>query len=293
MAAPGSNNQQGKKDRREAAREKARLEREAEKRRQRRNRIFIQGGIGVVVLAIVAVVALVIVNVNKPAGPGPLNMASDGILLSGANMTATKTTAIKAGATPVVTNTTKLKPMVNIVTYIDYQCPYCQQFETTNADQIATWVKAAQATIEIHPIAILDSSSLGNKYSTRAANAAACVANYDPNNYYAVNTALFANQPAEKTSGKTDSELFSTVSGAGSGSANVKSCITSQQFVPWVTAATARVHPSGDQKVFTGVAKTPITFGGTPTVFVNGVQYTGSLTDATAFATFTAQQVTG
>jgi protein-disulfide isomerase len=293
MAAPGNNNQPGKKDRREAAREKARLEREAEKRRQRRNRIFIQGGIGIVVLAIVAVIALVIVNVNKPAGPGPLNMASDGILLTGSNMDATKTAAIKAGATPTVTDKSKHKTTVNIVTYIDYQCPYCEQFETTNADQIATWVKAGEATIEIHPIAILDSSSLGNKYATRAANAAACVANYDPNNFYAVNTALYANQPAENTSGKSDTELLSTVSGAGSGSAKIKSCITSQQFVPWVTAATARVHPNGDKNVFAGVANTPAKFGGTPTVFVNGVQYTGSLTDATAFASFTAQQVTG
>ncbi len=293
MAAPGSNNQPGKKDRREAAREKARLEREAEKRRQRRNRIFVQGGIGIVVLAIVAVIALVIVNVNKPAGPGPLNMASDGILLTGSNLSATKTPAIKAGAVPIVTDRTKHKTTANIVTYIDYQCPYCQQFETTNATQIATWVKAGVATIEIHPIAFLDNSSLGNKYSTRAANAAACVANYDPNNYYAVNTALFANQPAENTSGKTDAQLFAVLKGAGSGSAAIKSCITSQQFVPWVAAATARVHPNGDAKVFKGVAVTPITFGGTPTVFVSGVQYTGSLTDATAFSAFTAQHAAG
>ncbi|MES2170204.1 MAG: hypothetical protein V4479_05710, partial [Actinomycetota bacterium] len=128
----------GKKDRREQARETARLEREAQKRRDRRTRIFLQGGIGIVVIAIVAIIVVVIVNVNKPAGPGPKNMASDGIVLSGAKMDALKTPAIKAGGSPVVTDTKKLSGQAHIVTYIDYQCPYCLQFETTNENQIAS-----------------------------------------------------------------------------------------------------------------------------------------------------------
>lgn len=288
MAAAGNSNSQGKKDRREQARETARLEREAQKKRDRRNKIFLQGGIVLGVLAIVAVIALVLVNVNKPAGPGPLNMASDGILLSGSKMNAVKTPATPANATPVVTDKKKHKDTVNIVTYIDYQCPYCRQFESTNAEQIASLVAAGKATVEIHPISFLDASSLGNKYSTRAANAAACVANYDPNNFYAVNSALFANQPAEQTSGKTDAQIISVLKDAGSASSQITSCITSQKFVPWVGAATERIDTSGRTKVFKGVANTPVAFGGTPTVFVDGDLYTGSITDATAFAQFVA-----
>lgn len=284
-----SGSQPGKKDRREQARETARLEREAEKRRQRRNRIFLQGGIGVAVIAIIAVVALVIINVNKPAGPGPANMASDGILLKGAALDAVKTGAVKAGGSAVATNTKKLSDTVNIVTYIDYQCPYCEQFETANGDQIATLVREGVATVEIHPIAILDNSSLGNKYSTRSANAAGCVANYDPNNFYAVNAALFADQPAENTNGRTDAEILATLKGAGVSNAKVTSCVKSQEFAPWVKAATARVV-SGS---FSGVAATPASFAGTPTVFVNGQKYGGSLTDANAFAGFVQQVAAG
>jgi protein-disulfide isomerase len=279
--------QPGKKDRREQAREKARVEREAEKRRQRRTRIFVQGGVGIVVLAIIAVVAIVIVNVNtnKPGGAGPLNMASGGIVISGSSLKALPTKALKSGEAPIATDTKKLEGVAHIVTYIDYQCPYCDQFETTNESQISSLVKAGEATVEIHPIAILDSSSLGNKYSTRAANAAACVANYDPNDFYAVNTALYANQPAENTNGMNDTKLLSILKKGGASSSKITSCVTSQRFSSFVTAQTTRVT-GGD---FNGTGPKGAKFQGTPTVFVNGKQYSGSLTDASAFATFLEQ----
>ena len=288
MAAPGSSTP-GKKDRREEAREKARIEREAEKKRQRRNKIFLQGGIGVAVIAIVVVIVLIVVNGGGGAptkGPGPKNMASNGILLVGPDMKAQTTPAAKASGKAVVTDRAAHKTTANIVTYIDYQCPYCQQFETTNEAQIKTMVDSGKATLEIHPISFLDNASLGNKYSTRAANAAACVANYDPNDFYAVNTALFANQPAEQTNGKTDAQLLSVLNGAGADSKAIESCVTSKKFVPWVTNSSAALHIGSQTKVFQGVANTPAVFGGTPTVFVNGEQYKGSLTDPSDFAAF-------
>jgi protein-disulfide isomerase len=292
MVPPAPGTQPGKKDRREEAREKARIEREAQKRKERRNRILLQGGIGLAVIAIIVVVVLLVVNANKPvvAGPGPKNMASDGILIAGSNLDAVRTPALTKKETPTPTDRSKHTDTVNIVTYIDYQCPYCDQFETTNESQISDWVKAGEATIEIHPISFLDHSSLGNKYSTRAANAAACVANYDPDNFFAVNTALFANQPAENTGGKTDKEIIATLKSAGSSSDAISSCITSQKFVPWVAAASKRIDTTGQTVVFKGVANTPTVFGGTPTVFVNGEQYKGSLTSASDFASFVQAQ---
>jgi protein-disulfide isomerase len=276
---------QGKKDRREAARETARLEREAEKRRQRRNRIFLQGGLGIGILAVVAIVAMFIVNGSAPASAtGPKNMLSDGVLISGPKLDVVPTAALKANQKPVPTNTAKHTKTVNIVTYVDYQCPYCDEFETTNLDQISSMVKSGLATLEIHPIAILDASSLGTRYSSRAANAAACVANYDPNNYFAVNKALFANQPAEQTTGLSNAKILSVLKGAGSSSKAITSCVNSDKFSSWVTSATTRV---------TGSTTLPNTkngkYNGTPTVFVNGAQYSGSLTDASAFAAFVQQ----
>jgi protein-disulfide isomerase len=272
----------GKKARREHARETARIEREALKRRQRRNRMLLQGGIIVAVLAVVAVIALVVSTSTTAPSRSPANMASDGILFTGDGTTATaaSTKALEAGSDPVPTDTAALDSAVNIVTYLDYACPYCNQFETTNAEQIDGWVTGGQASLEIHPIAILDRQFLGTKYSTRAANAAACVASFEPDAFRDVNAALFANQPKEGTSGLSDKELASIVAGAGASSGKVASCISDRTYGSWVTAATERAT-SGEL-----ASDTVTQFAGTPLVLVNGQQYTGALDDAAAFATF-------
>ena len=69
-----------KNERRQQAREKARQAREKERACEKRNRLLLQGGIVLGVLAIVVVVGLVIANALKPAGPGPANMASGGVV---------------------------------------------------------------------------------------------------------------------------------------------------------------------------------------------------------------------
>lgn len=289
MATPGNNTNLGKKDRREAAREKARQDREAERKRVRRNRIFLQGGVGLAVIAIAAVVMLVIVNQPKPVAlssnaAGPLNMASDGILLSGPDLAAVTTPATKAGGEPVATKQDPSK--LNIVTYIDYQCPYCNQFETTNAQQIKDLVASGKATLEIHPIANLDNSSQGTKYSTRATNAAACVANYAPNTFFDVNSALFANQPAEGTSGLSDQKILSVLKGAGASSDAITTCVKSQEFATWVGDITARTR---NTTLPNSTVTTQANGLGTPTVIVNGKLYAGSanaLTDPAEFAAF-------
>lgn len=277
-----------KDQRRDAARELARLEREKQKRRDTRTKIFVRGGATVAILAVAAVVTLVLININKPAGPGPLNMASDGIVLtasSAGDIEAVKTAAIPANGKPTATVTSKLTPPLHIVTYIDYLCPYCQQFENTNGAAIQDLVKQGYATVEVHPIAILDSSSLGTKYSTRAANAAACVANYQPSEYLALTSALYAQgtKPDEGTKGLTNDELASIATKAGVTDKKVADCIKDERFDGWVAAATKRTLADKSLQNSQG------SFG-TPTIFVNGARYGGSLTDASAFSTFAGEQ---
>lgn len=286
MSNPADN---GKKARREHARELARQEREAAQRRKKRNRFLVQGGIIVAVLAVVTIVTLVIVNSTTTSAVNPKNMASNGILFTGDGTTVSpvKTKALKVGADPVATDTASLDSAVNIVTYIDYACPVCNSFETTNAEQINSWVGSGDASLEIHPISILDRVSLGTKYSSRAANAAVCVANYDPDNYLAVNDALFAQQPEENTSGLDTAALKKLVADAGADSDDVASCISDKTFADWVTSATDLVT-SGKL-----ASDTVTEFVGTPTVLVNGQLYQGAVDDATAFATFVSQVAAG
>ncbi|WEO77876.1 thioredoxin domain-containing protein [Cryobacterium sp. SO2] len=277
-----------KKDRREVARETARIQREEQKKREARNRWFLRGGIGLTLVAVAAIVAVLIVGSIKPAAPGPLNMASDGILMQGDGtaITAVPTAATAADADPVATDVDALTDTVNITVYLDYLCPYCNQFETANAEQLTNWLTAGNITLEVHPISILDNSSNGTKYSTRAANAASCVANYQPDSFLDVNAALFANQPTEGTSGLTDAELVSLVETAGVTDESVATCITDQEFSKWVGTATDRAL-AGPLPNTSLAAVT-----GTPTVLVQGVQYSGDLADAAAFETFVMEQAT-
>ncbi|MBF4576731.1 thioredoxin domain-containing protein [Frondihabitans sp. VKM Ac-2883] len=281
---------QTKRDRRDEAREKARVAREAATRRRRRNKSLLISGIIVGALALVTAVTLIIVSSVQPAGPGPKNMASGGILLQGSastsKITAVETKAVPAGGSTTPTDQKKLDKTVNISVYLDYQCPYCNQFETTNEAQISTWLKKGAITYEIHPISILDASSLGTKYSTRSANAAMCVANYDPDSFLAVNTSFFANQPAEGSKGLTDEKLKSLITAAGATSPDISSCIDDGTFKGFVADQTKAAL--NEKLPNSSLAK----LTGTPTVIVNGQAYSGSLTDAAAFSSFVTSQAT-
>jgi protein-disulfide isomerase len=276
-----------KNQKREHARELARLTREAEQKRQKRRRLITQGSVILGAIAVVGIIALVLTTGAKPT-TGPLNMLSDGIVITGdgTTTTAVSTAALQPDAEPEATDTSDSTDVASIVVYVDYLCPYCGSFENTNAEQITSWVTSGAATLEVHPISILDSQSQGTEYSTRAANAASCVANFDPNNFLAVNTALFANQPAEATTGLTDEELTELIATAGSDGADVASCIADGTFSEWVGAATDRALegplPNTEVAAVTG----------TPTVLVNGSQYSGALDDPDEFTTFVTEVMT-
>ncbi len=273
-----------KNQRRDAARIKATQLRVEQKKKDRRNRVFLQGGIAVASIAVVAIIALIIMNSIRPAGPGPANMASDGILI-GEGMTAVTTAALQPNRKPVPSKPDSTGTVADIRVYVDYLCPFCGQFEKANSSQIVTWVKSGAATVEIHPISILTSKSAGTQYSLRAANAAACVANFAPDDFYVFNAALFADQPKEGTAGLDDSEIKSLVKTAGIGAASTKidTCIDEAAFKSWVVSATDRALsgplPNSTVKAITG----------TPTVLVNGKQYVGALDDPKEFAAFVLQ----
>jgi protein-disulfide isomerase len=280
-----------KNDKREAAREQARLAREKQQRRERLRRWLIPTGVTVVVLAIVAIVVLV-VSTSAPApqtAKGPKNMLSDGIVLTGSSgkMVATPTAAIKAKGTPTATSYDQSDGLAHIVTYVDFSCPICQEFETANEDNIQQLVEDGKATLEVHPIAILDRNFLGSRYSSRATNVAACVANFAPNDFYAVMEGMYAGQGTEQTTGLTNQQMIKIVHEAGLKNGDVDSCINGESFKSWVTASTARALAGP----LPNTSVTAVT--GTPTVLVNGQQYQGSFTDANAFVTFIGQVLAG
>jgi protein-disulfide isomerase len=246
-------------EQRDAARAKAKALREQHKQGEKRKRLFIQLGIvGSVVLAVGAV-AFTIFTAGSQTASVPTN--------------ATFNDGVKIGSelklfTPTFTPEAPVENPTEIIIYIDYQCPICQVFEIPNADQIKNWVSTGAATLELHPISFLDGRGSPNAFSSRAANAAMCVAEYSPDNLMDYNTRLFQSQPTEGQPGPENPELITFAEEVGvTATDELKSCINNKDFGSWIKDSTERA-------LSLPIPGTEIQVTGTPTVLVNGVQYT-------------------
>ncbi|TDW50958.1 protein-disulfide isomerase [Curtobacterium sp. PhB42] len=262
-----NNDRPTKNERRQHAREVSRQRADAEKRRKRRNKWFLQGGIGLGIIAIAAIITLVVVNVNNaPAvsAAGPKNMATGAIQFTGegGEVTPVTTKAVTAKGTPSAVPTSNTDGAVAVTEYVDWACPVCKQFEGAYADQILDKVKSGDATLAIQPVSILDRSYQSSRYASRAANAAMCVANYAPDKFLDVQTQFFDNQPTEGTSGLTNAEIAKLVKAGGATGSNVSECLSTEQFKGWVTKSTKLVTADEALQGTQGF--------GTPTVVVNG-----------------------
>jgi protein-disulfide isomerase len=260
---PEGDSRAERNERREAARQRAQRARTQQKRRQRGFRLGLQIGLGVVLLAAATIVTLVLVDSVKPAGPGPSNMSQGGITI-GQDLKAV--TASSQSPAPTATDGSGA---VRITMYVDYLCPTCGQFEKANGDYIESLVDSGAATVDIHPVATLSNRSQGTKYSLRAANAAACVADHSPNQFFAVNAALFAKQPEQGTAGLTDAQLTRVVTGVDGlqQRSAITKCIEDQTFSKWVDERTTSVVGGDVPGSSSGE------FPGVPLVLVNGQRY--------------------
>jgi len=152
--------------------------------------------------------------------------------------------------------------------YLDYMCPYCAMFESINAATLAALRADGTVVVVYHPVSILDRLSMGTGYSTRAATAAALIADQAPETFDAFNTAMFANQPGESTEGLTDAAIADIAVASGVPE-EVAATIASSayltgggSFVPWVTAATQQ-------------AALDLGRLATPTVVIDGATFAG------------------
>ncbi|HWI31624.1 MAG TPA: thioredoxin domain-containing protein [Microbacterium sp.] len=198
--------------------------------------------VSVAVVAVLVVVGVVVVVLNNQAtAPGEPPQS--------ANIDA-KTGAIHVGDGPDV-----------VATYVDFMCPVCGAFEEAYGETLAGLVDDGSITLDIHPIAILDSKSQGTAFSTRAANAMYCVAESSPDASLAFLQEMFANQPPEPSAGLTDDQIIAFAETAGA--AGAAPCIADQTYAKFVTAMTQSTPPD------------PATGNiGTPTVVVNGERLT-------------------
>lgn len=246
-------------EQREQARAKARELREQRAKGDKRKRLITTIAITVGIVAVVVGVVFAVMTVSTTSNTNaenakkvPANTTELGGVLLGKNLLPTTTAEAKKGN--------------QIVIYQDYQCPVCKLFEDPNSSQIKAWVESGLATVEYHPISFLDGQSLNN-YSSRATNAALCVANSQPEKFFDLNTALYANQPDENTAGPSDAKLKDTLRGAGVEiNSEINTCIDQKRYAKYIENRTSEAF---SQPAVTG-KEIP---GGTPYVLVNGNVY--------------------
>ena len=251
-----------KAQRRDDARTQAQRIREEQQKAARRQRTIAISLLVVGLLVLGGVVAWILSN--QPEPPPDFAEIEDPLGSVSSPATANDEGGIPVGQEGVAGDATAGDGAVEVVVYSDYMCPICGMFEEINGPALDELREQGEVVVEYRPVSILDRTSQGSQFSTRAATAAGFVADQAPEQFVAFNTAMFANQPEEGTEGLSDEQIADVARGAG-----VDEAVAAQiadgsylegdaSFSPWVAAATeeaTRAFPEGF---------------GTPTILVDG-----------------------
>jgi protein-disulfide isomerase len=277
--SPANELRKSKAERTAEARENARKIREAQLAKDKRNRLLIGWGIVAAVVAILTVVGLVITGSmrddaqrNAPVadqGPTPANANVNGgvTLLANSEVVKSDPATVNVADLPSAPATppTEIKAPgaeaeagkpVKVVVYIDFICPVCKKFEDTYGADLTKLRNEGKISVEYRPLGFLDSKSTTN-YSSRAANAAACVVNESPEKYADFLNTLFEKQPKEGSAGLSDNELKKIATDVGA--KNIDTCVDNKTYRPYVKYSTQAAAATG--------------VSGTPTAFVDGKQW--------------------
>lgn len=283
------------------AREKARqiAAQQAKKSPSQANRRWLQFGVLAVVLVIVGIIGFVVVNGNKNtkvAESGPVPSSANeygGIVLTKDGIVQNSSTQETRDFKQLATSTSSVTPMVNgtaaavntlppgvqtaeeaskngqpvrVTIFQDYNCVHCAEFEKKYGEEIQKLVEDGTITLEIRNLTFLDKAS-PTAYSARNAAAAYSVANQ-------VSTSNFLNYQREifthQGSGDMNNQQIADI--ASKYGASIGSDMNDGKWRPFVDVVNAESASNGIQ--------------GTPTVFVDGEQYTSN-----DFSTFLKEKI--
>lgn len=275
-----SNAPQTKAQRREAARAEALAMREAQAKRDKRNRLITIGALVGGLLVLVGVfLAIWIPAMNDR------NETLDAVAEGDLSQVESPANSTDDGGIPMgaegVAGTDNGAEAVEIGVYLDYMCPICGTFEETNGETLDALRESGDVTVVVHPVSILDRTSQGSQFSTRAAAAAAFVADRAPEAMNQFNTLMFENQPAEGTEGLTDEQIADLAEQAGAPAdvaAQIADGTAAETYADWVATATSLV--TQDEAL-----SNPQSGGfGTPTITIDGERWDGNWQDPTALS---------
>lgn len=267
---PSNDPSTSKKARRDTARAQAAALRDRQRRQTAHRRV---AGIGTLVLAVLLLATVVVVVAIRASSPSAGGIAYP----SGSPTTAAIHPPASADATlrgvPVSAAGVGRRASGGVVVdlYFDFMCTGCGRFDRTNAADLATLSAEPGVTLVYHPVSILDRLSQGTAYSTRAANAAAVIADQDPSHLPAFVTALFARQPDEDTPGLSDDEIAQVAASIGVPAPVRATFIASvspdgapyRTFAPWIAWQSTLIPKAADGRTYT------------PTIALDGTYWDG------------------
>lgn len=138
-----------------------------------------------------------------------------------------------------------------VVLYVDPNCTHCADFDQSYGPLLEARVQDGLIDLETRAVAFLDRASPTN-YSSRAANAMSCVADWAPEKYQPFTSALFSGTAA---GGEMANKELIALAGEFD-VPNAEECITEGTFRPYVKFTTASAEAHG--------------ITATPSVFING-----------------------
>lgn len=155
--------------------------------------------------------------------------------------------AIHAAKPDVFTAPGATEPKALLSIFEDFQCPHCGLFEKNYQSTIDKLIDNGVIAVDYYPVSILGG------YSTRASNAAYCVADADKTPakdvFRRFHSALFANQPAEgDPNAPGDDRLIEFARQAGV-SGDVPACIKTGKFNAKVNGAAKRLGIKGTPSI--------------------------------------------
>ncbi|WP_275005698.1 DsbA family protein [Promicromonospora iranensis] len=260
---------QTKAQRRDAARAEALALQKKQQAREKRSRLIVLSALGLGLAVLVVAVVLIFLEGQKTPMEKVDNIPA-GVV---------QDTGIPVGAEGTAGTTNEGAKTLDV--YVDYMCPVCGQFEALNGASIAEMREAGDLTLVVHPVSILDRASQGTEYSTRAAAAAAWVADRAPEQFSAFHDAMFASQPEEQTPGLSDEQIAQVAEQAGvpaDVAAGISDGTAHETYEEWVSASSEVAGDDPDLRNAQGGF-------GTPTVVIDGERFEtwqnpGALTEA-------------
>jgi len=178
------------------------------KAQDRKRNLAIQLGLtAIVVVFAVALVLYIVMGHDKKTGSGEAQ-------------------AVRITSNSLIKKDGSDEPKAVLAMYEDFQCPHCRDFEKAFGPTISKLIDSGAVAADYYMVSILN-SRLNDNYSTRAANAAYCVADESKEAFTRFHSALFAMQPEEGAGGAPDNaKLIETARQAGAGG-SVPGCINS------------------------------------------------------------------